>query len=112
MLPLHLVGRQVLVWRKPIKTSVYAAGFAKHVFWNVLFSKYKMLVSDSQQTHKGRDFWIFIVGDALDKGKKVRLFETNTTEVWDVSSKEELAEKAHTVWGTASWFQRILVVVH
>ncbi len=104
--------RQVLLWRnKTSASSVYSVGIARKVFWELLFPRYRCLASDNQQTDDGKKFWSSAVGSALDDGLTVRIVNTNDRTFDDVTSKEDFIEKAATTWGTARWFQRMIIVI-
>jgi hypothetical protein len=61
---------QILVWR----TSGYPItlrGFAQHIFFDYILPKTGTIVTDYQQTSKGRGFWGDRIGEALNIGKYV-----------------------------------------
>jgi len=101
--------RQVLVWRN--KDNHASTKVANKVFWDILWPKYKCLASDSQQTEKGKNFWSFVVKEALDKKLTVRVINTNDKTFIDVKSNAEFKKQIPSTWGNANWFQRMIVVI-
>lgn len=104
-----VAGRQVLVWNNSV--SPLSVGFAAHVFFNILLVKYKRLVSDKQQSDKGRRFWYFVINKAFEKEHNVYKVDMNLRKIDKVSSEEELLTYAEELWGTHSDFMQKLVVV-
>jgi len=102
--------RQVLVWRTT--NSGYATGVAAKVFWKYLFHQYKVLVSDSQQSEKGKAFWQYQVQKAFETEHTVRLVNTNDWSFIELSSEAELNELAPKVWGLPDWFRRMVIVIY
>lgn len=102
-------ARQVLVWRN--STDADSTGIAQHVFWKYLFKKYRVLVSDSQQSEKGRAFWQYQVAYALNHGHRVQLVNSNDKTSVEIHSLEELGNLQSDVWDPRDWFTRILLVI-
>lgn len=110
---LPMVGvRQVLLWKNRTIASAATAGFAKKVFWEYLFPKFNVLVSDTQQTEDGRNFWSAAVQVALDeKNLRVRLIDTNDNTFEDFTDKRAFIEAEARIWGKKRWFQRKIVAI-
>ena len=69
------------------------------------------MVSDSQQTEKGLDFWVHVVADAFEKGLTVRVIDSNDKTFIDVTTAQEFDKLRNTIWGTKPWFQRKLIAI-
>jgi len=102
-------GRQVLV--KRTKASVLTAGIAAKVFWNYLFPEYHCLVTDSQQTEKGREFWSYMIKEAFERGKTVRIINTNDRTFVEPKDVHEFDNMSLQIWGSVAWFQRMAVAI-
>lgn len=102
-------ARQVLVWRN--STDADSTGIAQHVFWKYLFKKYRVLVSDSQQSEKGRAFWQYQVAYALNHEHRVQLVNSNDKTSVEIHSLEELGNLQSDVWDPRDWFTCILLVI-
>lgn len=99
--------RQTLVRRN--KANGKSVKFAQYIVFNKLLPIYGTVASDCQQSEDGQRLWHFLVDDALLKGLKVTVLNTNDkTEDEFVSLPEFLH---HKVWGSADWFQRIVIVI-
>jgi hypothetical protein len=103
-------GRQVLVWRN--SSNPAATGFAYKVFWKYLFAKYRVLVSDSQQSEQGRAFWQYQIHDALKNGLTVELVNSNDWTRRRLDSVDQLAELQDGVWGSLPWFRRMIILIY
>jgi hypothetical protein len=57
---------QVSLWRNIDYLGL--PQFAPHVFWSVLFPKYKNILSDSVQSKDGKRFWLSRMSEALENG--------------------------------------------
>ena len=103
--------RQVLVWRDKRSLNQYTVKVAHHVFWDILYPK-SDLVSDSQQTDEGRSFWQYAINHALETGQWVDLIDTSNWSSVKIDSKESLNESMPRAWGTSSFFQRYVFLIH
>lgn len=101
--------RQVLVWRN--RDSIYTGEVAKEIFWEKLFPRFNCLVSDSQQSPDGKRFWLVAVKHALTNGLKVRIVNTNDRSFQDISGIDQFNDLESTTWGSANWFQRVIVAI-
>ena len=70
---------QVAVWRD-IKSSA-SYGIGDHLFFDVLLGIYPTVMSDEQQTSRGRDFWIIRMAKAPQLGFRIGLADTKTKTV-------------------------------
>ena len=102
-------ARQVLVWRSSLDATT--TNIAQHVFWRYLFKRFRVLVSDSQQSEKGRSFWQYQVQYALAHGHSVTLVNTNDQTTHKITSPQELGRMQDKVWDPRDWFKRILLVI-
>ena len=102
-------ARQVLVWRNSADTA--NVGIAKHVFWKYLFKRFHVLVSDSQQSDKGKAFWQYQVHYALQNGHTVELVNSNDRTSVKLTSLTDLEDLEEKVWDPRDWFKRILLVI-
>lgn len=57
------------VWTND-ELGVLKAGAAKEIFWKLL-KRNGIIISDTQQSIKGKNFWVYMLKDALAKGKAV-----------------------------------------
>lgn len=60
---------QVALWRSPMIGS--AVGKTSQIFFNYLLQNWETVMSDGQQTEKGREFWITRMAEADIKGYSV-----------------------------------------
>lgn len=96
-------GRQVLVWRNYDLTSSYAAtGFAHHVFFDILLKEYGKLITDTQQTSRGKAFWFYAIDKAFDKNANVYYFDTTKQPLHleKLTGTTDLARLEPEAWGT------------
>ncbi len=101
--------RQVLVHRTR-NGNIYLAGLAKRIFWDYLLPKAK-LISDSQQTDKGKEFWEYAISVAISKKVPVHLIDTNTNSYTLIESNKDFMEKAKNAWGSSKFFQRYIFMI-
>jgi len=62
---------QIALWRD--LTSFVTQGISDHVFFDLLLSNYPTIMSDEQQTSRGRDFWIIRMAKAPKLGLRIGL---------------------------------------
>lgn len=103
-------GRQVLV-RRTTSGAPLTAGIAAKVFWNYLFPKYQGLATDNQQTDKGQEFWQYAIKEAFERGKTVRVINTNDRTFTEPKNLADFRDLYSGIWGTTSWFQRMIVAI-
>ena len=60
---------QIAVWRSKLGTGSYnkVSSITNHVFFDILLKKYGTIVSDTEQTDHGRDFWIKVLDLAIGR---------------------------------------------
>ena len=93
-------GRQVLVWRD--KNHPASTGFASHAFFEILLPKFGALITDQQQTQKGKDFWMYAVDRAVaTPDMYVYIYDRrqHPNTLTKLSTVEELIAKTKYVWG-------------
>lgn len=103
-------GRQVLV-RRTTSGAPLTAGIAAKVFWNYLFPQYQGLATDNQQTDKGQEFWQYAIKEAFERGKTVRVINTNDRTFVEPKNLADFRDSYSGIWGTTSWFQRMAVAI-
>ena len=95
---------QIAVWRSLLKGTV-TSGLPKFVFEKILLRRYQYIVSDTAQSDRGKDFWILRLGDAVNSGHEVGVFDVDEPAdkiIW-VSTQREFEDwmKVHQAhaWG-------------
>lgn len=109
LIPQGFAGRQVLIKKF---TSSPSFRISQFIFWLIL-EKYGTIVSDIHQTPDGRSFWGYRMLEALEKGHKVQMLDTNSREITTITSPEQLDMMCYNgeIWGDANWFTRILLCI-
>lgn len=102
--------RQILIKRFS-NASVFASGIGADIFWNHLFPMTKCLISDSQQTDNGKQFWEYRIAEAIKRKLTIQMINTNDNTSVEVKTMPELAKLQHEIWGTSKWFKRIILVI-
>lgn len=106
-------ARQVLVWRE--KSSFPAMGFAIHVFFKILLPEYGALITDVQQTEKGRDFWLLATSMVLrgEHQGKVYLLDKQKrpAKLTPITQPDQVINSAPEIWGDDHPFQDKLLIV-
>lgn len=102
--------RQVLINSYP-NMGPAKTGVGKKIFWNHLFPKFHVLMSDSQQTENGLSFWEYRIAESFEKNLSVRMIDTNDRTTVDLTSSDQLHLLSSKIWGTQNWFQRIILVI-
>lgn len=110
LIPQGYAGRQVLIKKFSSSSTFRISSF---IFWEVIFPRYHVIVSDSQQTLDGKSFWSYRLMEAIERGFVVRLMDTNTNQIKVISTVEELHEltDGNSVWNSGSWFTRIILCI-
>lgn len=104
--------RQCLVWRNKSNISPATVGFAKKVFWDILFKKYQAVISDSQQSKDGEGLWDNLIQEALtSKGYIVKVHNTNDKTFKQYTSWEQIANDKSSHYGTANFYQRFIISI-
>ena len=104
-------GRQVLVWRD--KNELGSEGFASEVFFNKLLPTFKALISDTQQSPNGRQFWGFSLLHAFKTGKYVYCLDRRSSPnqlTW-IQGDADLKSMSPVIWGTDEGHLRTHVVI-
>lgn len=109
---LHL-GRQVLVWRNPEARTIGAAGFARHVFMNILLPEYKALIADQEQTRNGRVFWEYMLDEAFQKNLYVYMLDRRSSpnRLVPLLNQKELQTHSSELWGPTEGHKRCCAVI-
>jgi hypothetical protein len=91
---------QVLLWRRLSGAGVI--GITAKVFFDYLLKKWPAIMSDGQQTARGKEFWITRMQDATNRGFKVGLANLNLKDIIWYNPKESLEDwlKANNGWGS------------
>lgn len=103
--------RQVLVWRRENAPSSGSANVARRVFFDYLLPEFGALVTDTQQTARGKAFWDYALLWALEKGLVVSVINTRQQKSQIVHSVEELESLNPAVWGKQFWFRDVIAAI-
>jgi hypothetical protein len=66
---------QCVLWRNA--ASPYVGGLAERIFFGHLLRTYRTIMSDYRQTPSGHDFWIARMKQAISRGHRVGVANTN-----------------------------------
>lgn len=110
LIPSKFGIRQVLI-KRVLDGGGGTTGIGKMIFWEYLFPKFRCLISDSQQSAKGRSFWEYRIAEAFERRLTVRMIDTSSHSFVDLHSASELQELSPQIWGTSKWFTRICLVI-
>lgn len=105
-------GRQVLVWR--LSGDFVAQGFPQWVFLNYLLPKYKALITDTQQSPSGRQFWQWILAEQVKhEGHYVYFLDRRSTpnSLTRLHTDQDLIDTKDLIWGTSEGHLRTHAVV-
>jgi hypothetical protein len=104
---------QSLVWTDPKVHADYLIGVASKIFWEYLFNKFNVIVTDSEQTWKGRRFWEYRIGEALKKNLFVYFFNFQTKELVPLTDFDELYDyqEKYDIWGLTKSHQLKRMVI-
>lgn len=96
------VGRsvtQVSLWRDD--TSPFVQGITVKMFHEILLERFRIIMSDGQQTPDGRSFWIRRMVDAAGRGLKVGLANigTGTIDWYDPATSIQGWVRNAKAWG-------------
>ncbi len=110
LVPQGFAGRQVLI--KKFSNSGIRK-ISSFIFWEVIFQKYGVVISDSEQTFDGRGFWEHRLGEAFERGHVVRLLNTESRQVKVLNNVSELQKLMlnNEIWDSRNWFTRIILSV-
>ena len=105
-------GRQVLVWRE--KTNASSAGFAEFVFFSKLLPRFKALITDTQQTNNGRQFWQHVLRQSFGK-ESCRVYfldrRSSPNTLTELLSYEEVIKYEPKIWGSDEGHLRTHAVI-
>ena len=108
------LGRQVLLWRTPDKLRhPEVVGFAQHVFFRVLLTKYPALIADTLQTAMGRDFWFYALQTALRSPTYhcYKLDRRGKVTLTPLLSEQDVEDNYKDLWGTTSAHELVFAVI-
>lgn len=103
--------RQCLVWRNKINRTGATVGFAKKVFWDILFKKYNAVISDSQQSKEGEGLWDNLIQQAFEKGYIVKVHNTNDKSFKEYTSFDDLDNDKDSHYGDSNFYQRFIISI-
>jgi hypothetical protein len=111
---LPLVGgtaTQVELWRHRA-VSEYYPNITQYIFFDVLLPKFGAVMSDTLQTVAGMDFWIRMLGFALNKNMKIEMadFVADTVEHFDGGNLENWLSKVDP-WGTGQVHKKRRLII-
>lgn len=103
---------QILVW-KSFKYTILE-GFAKHIFFDYILPKTGTIVTDYQQTSKGRGFWESRIGNALQLGKYVYYVNFQPDRIIkQITDARELEDLTDIAYGNHQKYkQRRLIITN
>lgn len=92
---------QSLVWTDTLVHDVYLVGVASKIVFEYLMPKFHTIVTDSQQTWKGKRFWQILIGIAFRKGFNIYYHNFRTRELVKLDDPDELYQfqKDYDIWG-------------
>lgn len=104
--------RQIKLWRDPTASSL-VTGITKSVFFQHLLPIQGALVSDGQQTMRGREFWLQRMDEALASKYNVYVVDLNTHKYQQLVSRKQISNirDDDTVWGLRGKYQARVVVI-
>lgn len=103
--------RQCLVWRNKANRVAATVGFAKKVFWDILFKKYNAVISDSQQSKDGEGLWDNLIQQAFDKGYVVKVHNTNDKSFKEYLDWMSFANDKDSHYGDSNFYQRFIISI-
>lgn len=103
--------RQCLVWRNKVNRTGATVGFAKKVFWDILFKKYNAVISDLQQSNEGEGLWDNLIQQAFEKGYIVKVHNTNDKSFKEYTSFDDLDNDKDSHYGDSNFYQRFIISI-
>lgn len=104
---------QVILWRKLGGTGT--SNITKKIFFDYLLTKYPAIMSDGQQTERGKEFWIGRMVDAITINLKVGLLDKNTKNLtwYDNSKYKDINDwlKDYNGWGEKGFHQSLRYII-
>lgn len=104
--------RQIKLWRSRSSADL-VQGITREVFFKHLLPIQGALVSDGQQTMRGKEFWIQRIAEAHRIGYKVYVVDMNTHVFQALTHRAqiEIIDRDDSVWGLHGKYQaRVLVI--
>ena len=104
--------RQVLLCR--LEYNLHTTGLPKHVFFDILLPRYGSIVTDTQQTEKGKSFWLYACALAFKTGKYVYFVDARkkgTPLIKRVVDDADFDSYVPTIWGNSHLNERTLAVI-
>ncbi len=80
---------QVLVWR--LGSRIFA-GLTSDLIFNILLPYYGTIVTDTQQTERGKDLWENLIRHAFDRSLNVYLMDFENREVIQLEKLEDFQD--------------------
>lgn len=104
--------RQIKLWRDPTASSM-VQGITKQVFFQHLLPIQGALVSDGQQTVRGKEFWLQRIDESLAVGYNVYVVDLNTRKYQKMESRRQLQKikDDNSMWGLHGKYQARVVVI-
>jgi hypothetical protein len=103
---------QVKLWRN---LGPYNTGITSKIFFEYILKRSDGIMSDAQQTPRGKEFWMQRLSQAYGKGLKVGLLNLNLRDVnwYDPSTDFEdwLKNVEEKGWGVAEKYQAMRFVI-
>jgi len=92
---------QSMVWANPQFYHRYLSGIPRKVFFDVLLPKFRVIITDSEQTWKGQRFWQISIGEAFNKNLNVYFADFKSKTLVKLKSDLELDDfqKKYDIWG-------------
>lgn len=103
---------QSLVWR----TAKYQHGqvlrdLASRVFFDYILSRYDVIMSDSQQTIEGHQFWRRKLSEALARQLHVYHFRFMTGQLAGIPDEAALEQACSELWGETEQHEDYLAII-
>ncbi len=93
---------------------VSSLGLPDFVFWNILYPRFELVMSDGKHTRSSRSFWRRQCLRAIDEGLYVYVHDQIDKSVTELSRTDIDSDTIADVWGKPSKFRtrRILISKH
>ena len=104
--------RQIKLWRSRTSSGL-VQGITRAVFFQHLLPIQGALVSDGQQTIRGKEFWIQRIDEAVRAGYHVYVVDQNSKKYQKMktAAQVERIDQDDTVWGLHGKYQARVVVI-
>lgn len=100
---------QVAVWRNDQMTAT--ANLSDYVFFKILLPKLGVMVSDGQQTERGKRFWLLRMVEALRSGMFVYAYNRFTHELIQLPDRVTLDARIKESYGSGATFRNLRFVI-